>query len=314
MVGTSRQNAVCWALSVGLCGALFFASAAPAARTKRAPSVDALLEQPPAELLQEAMRLYEALEYDRVIPYASAVLAHEDSTVDQKLDAYLLQGSAFAVVGDPIEAETPFRFLLRGRPDFDLPPETPPKILAVFRKVQVEEQAIVQTTRALERLRIIRTLELETNVAKTSEGGDPLPFVVRLRDPRGAVTTVKVLYRKEGERAWSALALQPDGGGEWANVLPGASTASDDGFILEYYFSTADTDGQELLVRGTAEQPYRTEVSPGSVKTTASAFYQSPWFWGAAGVVVMAVAVSAGGIALVSSLPPRGDLGVLPLD
>lgn len=301
-------------LSACLCCALLVLPTAVGARSKRVPSVDALLEQPPGDLLAEALRLYEALEYDRVIPYASAVLAHEDSTVDQKLDAYLLQGSAFAVVGDPIEAETPFRFLLRGRPDFDLPPETPPKILAVFRKVQVEEQAIVQTTRALERNRIIRTLKLETDVAESSEGGDPLPFVVKLRDPRGAVSTVKVLYRKDGERAWSALALQPDAGGEWTNVLPGASTASDDGFTLQYYFSTADSDGQELLVRGTASQPFLVEVAPGSVKTTASAFYQSPWFWGAAGVVVIAVAVSAGGVALVTSLPPQGDLGLLRLD
>src|SRR5688500_10600093 len=93
-------------------------------------------------LLAEARSLFEQLEYDRVLPVARSVLARPEATLDQKLDAYVLEASCLAIVGDPVEAEQPFRLLLRARPDFDLAVETAPKILAVFRKVQGEERAI----------------------------------------------------------------------------------------------------------------------------------------------------------------------------
>jgi ribosomal protein L9 len=48
---------------------------------------------------------------------------------------------------DIVEAEKPFRLLLRARPTFELPASTPPKIMAVFRKVQVEEQALFKDAR-----------------------------------------------------------------------------------------------------------------------------------------------------------------------
>ena len=46
----------------------------------------------------------------------------------------------------------------------DMPAETPPKILSVFRKVQVEERAIVNQMHELERARIVRELKIDPDV------------------------------------------------------------------------------------------------------------------------------------------------------
>ena len=194
-------------------------------------------EAGPAELLARARALYDALEYDRVIPFAEALLARAEADIEQRLDAYLLQGSCLAIIGDPVEAEKPFRFLLRGRPGFDLPPETAPKILAVFRKVQVEERAIVEQLRELERARLVKELELSGGVPEEAVGGRPLPFEFRLRDPRGVVAAVQLQYRRRGEPSFSSLALRRDESGAWRGALPGEWTASSTGFALEYFLT-----------------------------------------------------------------------------
>ena len=46
--------------------------------------------------------------------------------------------------GAPVDAEGPFRLLLRLNPGFVLPAQTTPKIVAVFRKVEAEERAIFE--------------------------------------------------------------------------------------------------------------------------------------------------------------------------
>ncbi|MCP4504046.1 MAG: hypothetical protein GY822_29325 [Deltaproteobacteria bacterium] len=69
----------------------------------------------PDTLLKKAFLLYDDLEYDLVIPIAAEGLINPNADVQNQLDAYLLQGSCLAIVGDSIVAEKPFRFLLRGR-------------------------------------------------------------------------------------------------------------------------------------------------------------------------------------------------------
>ena len=108
------------AASACLCLPAFAQGDAPAPPTEVAAPADT---RDPAALLAEARSLYEQLEYDQVIPLAEGVLAHPGTAVEQRLDAYLLQGSSLAIVGNPIDAEKPFRFLLRGRPEFDMPPD-----------------------------------------------------------------------------------------------------------------------------------------------------------------------------------------------
>jgi hypothetical protein len=261
------------------------------------------------ELLAEARSHYDALDYDKVAPLAQAVLAKKEATLEQRLDAYFLQGASLAVLGDIAGAQKPFRFLLRGRPDFDLPPTTPPKILAVFRQVQVEERAIVQQMAELERSRIVKTLVLEAKLPEKIAGGQPLHFDYRLQDPRGAVAELKVQYRKLGIGSFSSLALARDSTGHWLGDLPGDWTANRDGLKIEYYVSTADTHGQPLLQVGDFAHPVSLEISPGEVAAPAKPVYKSAWFWvatvgGAAALAGLSVFAYTQATAL-----PHSDLG-----
>lgn len=262
----------------------------------------------PGDMLAQAKERYEQLEYDLVIPLAEGVLAAPKATVEQRLDAYLLQGSSLAIVGNPIDAEKPFRFLLRGRPDFDMPPETPPKILAVFRKVQVEERTIREQMQELERKRIIEQLVIEDAEIEEATGGQPVVFDVAVRDPRGAVAKVAVRYKRDGQAEYSVLPLTQDASGRWRGEIPGEWTENDDGLVMQYFIGTAGNDGSPLLDRGSESAPLTVDVAPGSVGDGAP-FYQTFWFWGLTVVTAGALAASGGAVAWLASQPPPSDLG-----
>jgi len=242
-------------------------AAKPASVVEPAPaaSLDSVSVE---DLLAQAQKSYRSLDYDEVVPLVTELLSRPDLSADQKLDAYLMHGVSLAVIGDPIEAETPFRLLLRGRPDYDLPKDTAPKILAVFRKVQVEERAIADQLRAMERHRIVSELKLIGEAPQEASGGLPLRFDYRLRDPGSVVETMFVHYRRQGEPSYSALALQRDDEGSWRGEIPGEWTASEDGFTLEYYLETGDAEGT-LLGLGAAAQPRTIALEPGSADRAA---------------------------------------------
>lgn len=247
-----------------------------------------------AELLQRARAQFEQLEYDAVLPLVTELLARGDAVpIDLRLDAYVLEGSCRAIVGDPIEAEKPFRALLRGRPDFELPADTPPKIMSVFRKVQAEERAIVDEMKKLTRARHARDLELVGAHPSKVQGGRPAVFSYLLKDPHGAARAVRVQYRRHGEPSFSSLALlRDDVTGRWQGRLPGEITANDAGAMLEFYVETADEDGP-LLTAGTALAPLTASLTPGQVDRSAPPPLQ-PWaVW--TGVGASAALLAAGG-------------------
>lgn len=262
--------------------------------------------------LAEAKALFEQLEYDRVVPIATAILAREDANIEQRLDAYMLQGSSLAIIGDSVEAEKPFRFLLRGRPDFEMTPETSPKILAVFRKVQVEEKAIAAQMRELERARMVKALQLGGEHPTRAAGGRELPFEYTLRDPFAVVEEVKVSYRRRGEPSYSTLALKRDDVGMWRASLPPAWTASESGFVLEYYLTTADARGTPLLTVAAAQQPMTASVEAGVVEE-GEELYEKPWFWVAAGATVVLSGVAGVVLYQRGGQLPESDLGEVKL-
>ena len=230
-----------------------------------APTKNSTAAQDPQALLEQAQKQYDNLEYDLVIEPATAVINMESVPLEKKLDAYLLLGSALSIVGDPIDAEKPFRLLLRGRPDFDLPPDTPPKILAVFRKVQVEEKAIAEQLFSLRRNQLIKSLQISGENPVEGKGGYPLIFSYELQDPKNAVDTIEIKFRREGERNFSALALKRNESGAWVGAIPGDFTSNEDGFILEYTVETLDSHGP-LLVLGPFPDVLKVNITPGTVE------------------------------------------------
>ncbi|MEM6532476.1 MAG: hypothetical protein AAF654_07620 [Myxococcota bacterium] len=262
------------------------------------------------EILQQAQRLYDDLEFDAVMPLARLVLARSDVTVTQRLDAYLLLGSSMAVARDPVGAETPFRFLLRGRPDFELPPTTPPKILAVFRKVQVEERTIREQLRELERERIIQSLELVAENNAEGKGGKPLTIAYTLRDPQRHVTSMRLNFRRRGEPTYSSLAMTREDG-SWMVEVAGEWTESESDYVFEYYVTTLDADG-ELLRAGSAPAPLTLDVRAGRFQRPKP-LYKQTWFWLASGAAAAAVGAAAYFYIANERDLPDGDITV-PLD
>lgn len=272
---------------VGLIGcALTFG---PTTRLALAGS-DGVVQEGPGHRLALAREAFARFDIEGTLENAGEVVSDPDAQIELRLDAHYLLGSAHAILGDIVAAEKQFRFLLRGRPDLDLDPETSPKILAIFRKVQAEERAIRAQVRELERAQTIAELELNSEVPETTTGGEPLVFTFRLRDRRGAVAAVSVAYRRPGETAYSSLALQLDEIGRWAGTIPGEATENEDGFSLEYFVATRDREGESLLLHGNADEPWRLRVEPGTV-SDARPLWARPWIWIAAGAAVIATVV-----------------------
>ncbi len=269
------------------------ATAAPS-RPPPPPPKPALPEGTAAELLERARTLYAQLEYDQVAPLAQAVVDAPGVPIETKLDAYVLLASSLAVIGDPVLAESPFRLLLRARPSVELPAETAPKILAVFRKVQLEERVLAEELSTVERKRRIAQLELSGAPAAELPGGRAITFLLRLRDPTGLVDSVMVPYRRHGEADFSTLALRRGDDGSWHGTLPGEYTASESGFALEYYVETRDSSGP-LLRRGEPATPLAIAISAGAVEVRPPL---PRWvFWtSASGAVLLGLA--GGGLGL----------------
>lgn len=282
---------------LALLSALFVAAAAEAAPKKttspaptpKAAPAPVLVARTATEAMAQLDSLYKTLEYAAVIPLAEQVLARSDLSSEQRLEAYRLQGSARAIVEDPVDAERPFRLLLRARPDYEMPGDTPPKILAVFRKVQSEEKALASQLKGVERSRLIAGLRLTGEPPNEAQGGRPVRFSYRLRDTAGVVEAVKVQYRRVGQRSFSSLALERSEDGEWRGFIPGEFTADEKGFGLEYFTETSDREGL-LLASGSEKQPLVITVLPGQVPVQAfkpvpkAVFFTSLALTGAIGV------------------------------
>lgn len=264
----------------------------PAAAAK--PAVDP--SEPTSALFERVSALYQALEYDRVLPAAEALLARADITLEQKLEGYRLYASAKAIVEDPIEAEKPFRMLLRARPDYDLPRDTSPKILGIFRKVQSEERALASQLEEVQRARVVDGLKLLGEPPHEAKGGKPLRFSFRLKDPTGAVDSMRLPYRKAGEPQYSSLALTRGEEGDWRGTIPGEFTSNEKGFKLEYFVETLDAKGPLLRV-GDEKQPKEIVVAPGAFSTARPPpLPKGVWFAGLG--LTAALGAAAGGVGI----------------
>lgn len=269
--------------------------AQPAAAPSPAPAAAAAQPAPSrssTQLLARATAAYASLEYDAVIPLTDVLLQRDDLALDEKLEAHRLNGSAKAIVQDPLEAERPFRLLLRLRPDYELPPATPPKILAAFRKVQTEERALSQQADNYRREQVVKQLTLLDGPPEKARGGRALPFVFRLRDPGANVETVSVPYRRAGQPSFSVMALERNEDGTWRGTLPAEFTADPTGFALEYYVETADAKGP-LLKRGSSAAPLRIDIGAGALDTKPPPVKRGVFFTGLGATLVAAAATGA---------------------
>lgn len=239
-------------------------AAPPAAPKTKAP--DWSPADPRPALLARLQQQLAALEYRDADALSAALLAREDLTLDERIDTQLARGRVLAIIADPTDAEPMFRLVLRARPAFDLPDDTPPRVLAVFRKVQVEERRAADQLRAVERARRIAGLALRYREPTEVRGGQPLLVELRLRDDTGAAERLRMGWRVgTGEFATLPLSRRPDGA--WAGTLSASDTVNQQGAKLDYFFEVADPAGV-LLSDGNAGKPHQLTLLPGQVKVT----------------------------------------------
>jgi hypothetical protein len=287
-------------LRLALCSASLavVCAAAPALAQKKpepkAAPAAAAMPTTVAEILVQAQKLYDSLEYDKVAPLAVAALAAPDISSEQKLIAYQLQGSSLAIVGDATAAERPFLLLLSVRPEFALPDDTGPKIKAVFAKVKAEFDQVELIKKERLRRELQATVALTSGVPGTAVGGRPLRLEVGVSDPRGVVTSVRVQYKKRGEGEFLSLPLVRDPkAGVFVGAVPGEWTASDAGFAMDVVVTAADSVGplQQLGV----PTPLSVDVAPGSVDRTVRPV--PVWVFGTAASATAVAVVASGAVA-----------------
>ena len=271
------------------------ASAASAKRkkNKRPASPAAADTRGAQEILDDARTRYANLEYDKVLPLANLVLTKKGLTADQRLDAYVLQGSALAIVGDNIEAEKSFRLVLQERPDFDLPADTSPRILSILRKVQAEVNEMRTQARKARVAKVIASLALKSDHPSGSIGGEPLEFAYRFKDPEGAIEIVRVQYKKAGDAAFSSLPLERNDEGVWMGSVTGEWTANESGLVVEFFVETASELGP-LLIVGSKGAPLTLDVAVGTAVRGPPPPLPSWGFWTGVGATTVTLAAAAG--------------------
>lgn len=253
----------------------------------------ALADPSAGSLLAQTESLFENMEYDTVISASEKVLEHPRATAQQKLKAYVLQGSALVIVGNSVDAEIPFRSVLRIAPEHELPPYVSPKIVAVFNTVKSEEEAIRDQMRALELAQLLQEMAITGHINREHHGGVPLQFSYRVRDPRGLVEHFQVSYRRKGDKSYSALALAQNDTGTWSGQVSSEWTENENGFVMEYQLVTSDASGEKLISKGTKTLPLRIEMKPGTI-AGAEPLHEKVWFWVVTGIAASTIAATAG--------------------
>ncbi len=290
---------------------------APLSRTPPALPAPPPAELPTAQVLSQARAALDALEFAQALVLADALVHRPDATRPMQVEGYWLHGQAIAVVADPVEAEPSFRTLFRLEPTFEPAGDPGPKILAVFRKVQVEERRIADELARRAREELVAHLTLTGAGPDRVRGGRPAPFSYRLKDPTGAVDELKVAYRLKGSTApFSMLALERAEDGQYVGAVPGEVTANEGGAALEYFVEATDAKGR-LVGQGDAAAPLTVELTAGRVGRALP----RRWLYGACaatgvssaamfalGVAALVAWRSHEGLVASSAAPPFSDV------
>lgn len=273
------------------------ATPAPAA-APAAPKPDTSVA--PKAAIAEMERLYKTLEYDAIIPLAEPFVKRADLSIDERVEGLRLLASAKVIAVDPTDGIPFFYQLLQIKPTYELPKDTPPKILAVFTQVKLQvdqEQAIVLKKRCDDAR---GAAQLIGEPPANAKGGKPLKFSFRLKDPKGFADQGVVLpYRRSGQAAYSTLALERSDEGDWRAVIPGEATADAANYTLEYYvLAKSSQPACEAFVSvGSEAQPKVIAMAAGTVQTPA--FKPVPvWLFG----VSLASTAIAGGFLAASGI------------
>jgi len=240
--------------------------------------------------LAKAKQHYKALDFDLVVGAADRALATTTITRAERVQALRYKGMALTVLRKKPEATAAFEALFDLAPDYELPPNTSPQILAVFRPARATWQVKVEARLATELGKAYAALRMTLQVPARARGGRALKLPVSLTDPGRIVDKLTLSYRRKGSSHFSTqtAAGRP---GRTTLRIPGAFMASRKPFVMELYLRSIHRSGGILGRQGGPERPLLIDVSAGQVPRSRP-ITKRWWFWPTAvALVASAVAI-----------------------
>ncbi len=243
----------------------------------------------------------EAGEFEDAIRTIEIGLSDPDLSEDTQVELYRLLGLAYLYLGDEENARGAYEKLLQARPDYELPRSAPPKIRDLYARIKEDVKK-----------RRVRPVTLQ--VANIAEAPPERPLTVTARiDNLALGARAKLYFRRAGRQAYSSVDFgrdRKDAGLFRAQIPAYEFTSEGLPYEVEYYVEVADAAQRRLAGRGDPLSPlsFRVTREDGGVAAAEEkAWYQSPWVWVGAGVLV---AGATAGVIVLASQHPTGDLPI----
>ena len=237
------------------------------------------------QLVARTLAQWNELEYEKVVELADTVLGAADATPQQRVEMLRLKGSALVVLDQPDDAAHVFDLLFAIDPDYDLPPRSSPRLLAVFAPARARWQVAEEQRLATELGPALRALEMHVRLPDHPRGGRPLEITVDLADPNAIADRIVLSRRRRGAGYYTTTA-QHAHAGTLAFTLSADDTASPTPYVLELTLQAKHRSGVALRREGTTDRPLELGIAAGSVPTPSPITHRW-WFW--TGLVAVAV-------------------------
>jgi tetratricopeptide (TPR) repeat protein len=256
--------------------------------------------------LAEAKEHWRDLDYDLVIAAADRALAGTPTDAT-KIEALRLKASALVVLGRTAEAETTFAQIFAIDPEYDLPDDTSPRVLTVFRPARARWLVSEEKRLGTELGPSLAALNVVVKLPDRARGGRPLAVTVDLTDPGGIADTLVLSYRRAPDKHYSTLTA-PARAGATTLTIPEAFTASPTQYTLELYVRVRHRSGLTLRQEGDPAHPVALAVGAGQIPKPTP-FYRTWLFYGvvtvagAAAITILALLIPAGTQSIVVTEP-----------
>ncbi len=228
--------------------------------------------------LSRARELYEDLQFDEAASTLQRAIEYANNCRWDLGEIYRLKAFVDAVNGERERCHRDFEIFLALNPDYEMPPDVPPKIRHCF-----DDAKAVAPSR--------RELGLEHEVAPKVQPNAPVALKVRVIDPLRLVDQVKVHFRREGVKIFTTVSARADE--NVSVVIPALAVPPDpEGYRMEYIVRAVDRWGGVLAEQGTPRRPLRFEVDEGSLG--GDGVVGQWWFWTLIGLAVIGGVTGAG--------------------
>lgn len=223
--------------------------------------------------LARAREQYDDLQFEDAAQTLQRALEYADNCRWDLAEIYRLKGFVDAVNNERERCHRDFEIFLALNPDYNMPPDTPPKI----RNCYEDARAVAPARRSLGMAH-----EAPTEVPPNA----PVSLRIRVTDPLRLVDQVKIYFRREGVKVFTVVSARADD--NVSIVIPALSVpAAEEGYKMEYIVRAVDRWDGVLSEEGSTRRPLTFSVAPGSVGNLVA----SPWFWGAVGLGAVGLGV-----------------------